>query len=253
MSSILNSIYLDLLMRGRVVKSYSKAVPNEWVEDIHPEGQLLYSKVVSSHDLKIRVHTDLALRDTQNHPIILAAFGRLSQLLESSEELHNAELKDSEVEACILVSDDFPDEFGYYLVNHRDQTAFWLQEVNASDLDMWAYDEDLYRHKLAEQYWRHVTDFPHYCSLSPKVWDQLGALMLLGAVGTHKIWRPDSVDAHNATDQEYSEDSTVPKDAETLARLERLWHQAKEEREADCNKAACNWICGTRCFPITPS
>ncbi|KAG8970765.1 hypothetical protein FRC05_011716 [Tulasnella sp. 425] len=104
-------------------------LPDGWVEDIHPEGQLLYSKVVSSCGLNIRVHTDLPLRSTENHPVILVAFGRLSQLLESSEELHNAQLKDSEVEACILVSDDFPDEFGYYLVNHRDQTTFWLQEV----------------------------------------------------------------------------------------------------------------------------
>ncbi|KAG8949397.1 hypothetical protein FRC04_008632 [Tulasnella sp. 424] len=162
-------------------------LPDEWVEDIHPEGQLLYSKVVSSRNLKIRVHTDLALRNTESHTVILAAFGRLSQLLDSSEELHQAGLEGSEMEACILVSDDFPDEFGYYLVNHRDQTTFWLQEVTASDLDMWAYDEDIYRHKLAEQYWRHVTDFPHYCCLSPKVWDQLGPLMLLGAVGMHKI------------------------------------------------------------------
>ncbi|KAG8964886.1 hypothetical protein FRC05_003542 [Tulasnella sp. 425] len=143
-------------------------IPDEWVEDIHPDGQLLYSTVVSSRDLMIRVHTDVALRDTENHRNILAAFGQLSQLLDSSEELHNAELEDSEVEACILVSDDFPDEFGYYLVNHRDQTTFWLEEIKASDLNMEAYDEDIYRHKLAEQYWRHVTDFPHYCCLSPK-------------------------------------------------------------------------------------
>ncbi|KAG8970770.1 hypothetical protein FRC05_011721 [Tulasnella sp. 425] len=208
-------------------------LPDEWIEDIHPEGQLLYSKVVSSRGLSVRVHTDLPLRSTENHPVILAAFGRLSQLLESSEELHNAQLKDSEVEACILVSDDFPDEFGYYLVNHRDQTTFWLEEVNASDLDMWAYDEDIYRHKLAEQYWRHVTDFPHYCCLSPKVWDQLGPLMLLGAV-----------------DQEYCKDSTTPQDAETFSRLEGFWRQAKAERDADCNKAACNWICARLWYDV---
>ncbi|KAG8970768.1 hypothetical protein FRC05_011719 [Tulasnella sp. 425] len=156
-------------------------LPDEWKEDIHPEGQLLYSKVVSSGDLNIRVHTDLPLRSTENHPVILAAFGRLSQLLESSEELHNAQLKDSEVEACILVSDDFPDEFGYYLVNHRDQTTFWLQEVPASDLDMWAYDEDIYRHKLAEQYWRHSIRNIARIQQLPRTLKRLPALRDFGA------------------------------------------------------------------------
>ncbi|KIO22649.1 hypothetical protein M407DRAFT_27835, partial [Tulasnella calospora MUT 4182] len=156
-------------------------LPDEWVEDVHPEGQLLYSRVLSSRNLKARVHTDLALRNIENHLIIKGATDRLLGSLDSSPELHDAGLVDFDIEACILVREDYPDEFGYYLVNHPDQTVFWLEEVMARDVDMWAYDEDIYRHKLAEQYWRHVTDYPHHCSLSSKVWDQLGPLMLLGA------------------------------------------------------------------------
>ncbi|KAG8934860.1 hypothetical protein FRC01_014026 [Tulasnella sp. 417] len=158
-------------------------LPDSWVEDIHPEGQLLYSCLIPSRDLEIRVHTDLALRKTENHLTIKSAIERLSESLNSSSELHEAGVISSNIEACIIVREDYPDEFGYYLVNHEDQTVFWLEEVMAREVDMWAYDEDIYRHKLAEQYWRHVTDFPHHCSLSSKVWDQLGPLMLLGAVG----------------------------------------------------------------------
>ncbi|KAG9022735.1 hypothetical protein FS837_006177, partial [Tulasnella sp. UAMH 9824] len=157
-------------------------LPDAWVEDVHPEGQLLYSRVLSSGSLSIRVHTDLALRDTENHLVIKSATDRLQDSLDSSSELHEAGLGGSDIEACILVREEFPEEFGYYLVNHQDQTVFWLEEVMARDVDMWAYDEDIYRHKLAEQYWRHITDFPHYCCLSDKVWEQLGPLMLLGAV-----------------------------------------------------------------------
>ncbi|KIO22648.1 hypothetical protein M407DRAFT_27834 [Tulasnella calospora MUT 4182] len=211
-------------------------LPDEWVEDVHPEGQLLYSRVLSSRNLKIRIHTDLALRKTENHLIIKGATDRLLESLDSSPDLHDVGLVDSDIEASILVREDYPDEFGYYLVNHQDQTVFWLEEVMARDVDMWAYDEDIYRHKLAEQYWRHVTDYPHHCSLSSKVWDQLGPLMLLGAV-----------------DQEYCEDSTAPKDAQTLGRLEAFWHQAKDQRDIDVNKAACNWICARLWYDfVTP-
>lgn len=220
-------------------------LPDAWVEDVHPEGQLLYSRDLSSRNLKIRVHTDLALRDTENHLVIKSATDRLQESLDSSSELHDACLEGSDIEACILVREEFPEEFGYYLVNHEDQTVFWLEEVMARDVDMWAYDEDIYRHKLAEQYWRHVTDFPHYCRLSSKVWEQLGPLMLLGAVGTFITLIPLNMDAHETLDQEYCEDSTAPKDAQTLGRLEAFWRQTKDQRDIDVNKAACNWICGS--------
>ncbi|KAG8911305.1 hypothetical protein FRC00_006731, partial [Tulasnella sp. 408] len=145
-------------------------------------------------------------------------------------------LRGSEIEACIIVKESFLQEIGYYLANHRDQTIFWLEDVNPDALDMWGMEADIYQHKLTAQYWRHVIDFPNYCSLPPKVWDQLGPLLLLGTV-----------------DQEYCDDSTAPKDAKTLARLETFWRQTKKEREADCNRAACNWICARLWYDlVTP-
>ncbi|KAG9022802.1 hypothetical protein FS837_006144, partial [Tulasnella sp. UAMH 9824] len=211
-------------------------IPQGWDEDTHPEGQLLYSKIVPSGDLKIRVHTDLALRVKQNHPIIHSAIHRLLNLLDTCSNLHSSGLRGSEIEACIIVKESFLQEIGYYLANHRDQTVFWLEDVNPDALDMWGPEADIYQHKLTAQYWRHVIDFPHYCTLPPKVWDQLGPLLLLGTV-----------------DQEYCDDSTAPKDAKTLARLETFWRQTKKEREADCNRAACNWICARLWYDlVTP-
>ncbi|KAG8970776.1 hypothetical protein FRC05_011727 [Tulasnella sp. 425] len=213
-------------------------IPQGWDEDVHPEGQLLYSKIVSSGDLKIRVHTDLPLRLKQNHPIIHSALNRLVNLLDKCHNLHNSGLRGSEIEACIIVREASPDEFGYYLANHQDQTIFWLEDVDPDALSMSGSSSEaaIYQLRLTTQYWRYVTDFPHYCSLPPKVWDQLGPLLLLGVV-----------------DQEYSEDSTAPKDAQTLARLETFWRQTKQERDADCNKAACNWICARLWYDfVTP-
>ncbi|KIO22637.1 hypothetical protein M407DRAFT_27825 [Tulasnella calospora MUT 4182] len=211
-------------------------IPYGFDEDTHPEGQLLYSKIIPSGDLKIRVHTDLALRFKKNHPIIHNATHRLLNLLDTCSSLHSSGMRGSEIEACIIVSESSQEEFGYYLANHRDQTIFWLEDVNPDALNMWSQDADIYQHKLTAQYWRHVIDFPHHCSLPPKVWDQLSPLLLLGTV-----------------DQEYCDDSTAPKDAQTLARLETFWRQTKKEREADCNRAPCNWICARLWYDlITP-
>ncbi|KAG9017972.1 hypothetical protein FRB90_012797 [Tulasnella sp. 427] len=159
-------------------------LPPGWDEDVHPEGQLLYSTVVPSRDLKIRVHTDLPLRVKENQEIIANARNKLVDLLDACDKLHSSGVRGSDIEACIIVSAANPNEIGYYLANHRAQTVFWLHEVNpVKDLELWSEDEDIYQLKLTAQYWRYVTDFPHHCTLSQRALDQLGPSVLLGAMG----------------------------------------------------------------------
>lgn len=173
----------------------------------------------------------------------------LSRLANECDELHNPQVKDSDIEACIVVQERAPEEFGYYLVNHRDQIIFWLEDIEHQAIQMMdldALDSDILRLKLEALYWRHVTDFPCRCSLSSKVWEQLSPLILVGAVGTLRLhiccWGKIT---DYSSDQEYCDDSTAPKDAATLTRLETFWRQAKKERDNDHTRATCNWICGT--------
>ncbi|KAG8970762.1 hypothetical protein FRC05_011713 [Tulasnella sp. 425] len=222
------------LKRGLCPIVKEHRLPEGWEEDIHPEGQLLYSTVITIRDRHIRVYTDFALRVAENHSLIKRAVEMLSRLANECDELHNPQVKDSDIEACIVVQERAPEEFGYYLVNHRDQIIFWLEDIEHQAIrmmDLDALDSDILRLKLEALYWRHVTDFPCRCSLSSKVWEQLSPLILVGAV-----------------DQEYCDDSTAPKDAATLTRLETFWRQAKKERDNDHTRATCNWICGRLWF-----
>ncbi|KAG8909518.1 hypothetical protein FRC00_009955 [Tulasnella sp. 408] len=207
-----------------------RRIPNGWREDIHPEGLLLYSTVVDVRKRHIRVHTDLALRLSENHSVIARALDMFIKLAHECNELHDSEVEDSDIEACIVVSEKFPDEFGYYLANHQSQTVFWLEDIEQERIDQMrlsALDSDILQLKLETLYWRHVTDFPCHCSLPSEVWEKLSPMILVGAV-----------------DQEYCDESTAPKDAATLARLETFWRQAKKKREVDCARPTCNWICG---------
>ncbi|KAG8945848.1 hypothetical protein FRC00_009920 [Tulasnella sp. 408] len=207
-----------------------RRIPNGWREDIHPEGLLLYSTVVDVRKRHIRVHTDLALRLSENHSVIARALDMFLKLAHECNELHDSEVEDSDIEACIVVSEKFPDEFGYYLANHQSQTVFWLEDIEQERLEQMglsALDSDILQLRLETLYWRHVTDFPFHCSLSSEVWEKLSPLILVGAV-----------------DQEYCDESTAPKDAATLARLEAFWRQAKKKRDVDCARPTCNWICG---------
>lgn len=164
-----------------------RRLPNGWEEDIHPEGLPLYSIVINVRDRRIRVHTDLALRRLENHSVIARALDMFSNLAHDCNELHDSDFEDSDIEACILVSEKFPDEFGYYLANHRSQTIFWLEDVEHDDIVMMglgAVDSDVLQLKLEALYWRHVTDFPCRSSLSSEVWEKLSPMILVGAVGT---------------------------------------------------------------------
>ncbi|KAG8930084.1 hypothetical protein FRC00_001280, partial [Tulasnella sp. 408] len=206
-----------------------RRIPNGWREDIHPEGLLLYSTVVDVRKRHIRVHTDLALRLSENHSVIARALDMFLKLAHECNELHDSEVEDSGIEACIVVSEKFPDEFGYYLANHQSQTVFWLEDIEQERIDQMrlsALDSDILQLKLETLYWRHVTDFPCHCSLPSEVWEKLSPMILVGAV-----------------DQEYCDESTAPKDAATLARLETFWRQAKKKRDVDLARPACNWIC----------
>ncbi|KIO22650.1 hypothetical protein M407DRAFT_27836 [Tulasnella calospora MUT 4182] len=181
-----------------------KLLPDGWEEDIHPEGLLLYSTVLTVRTRRIRVHTDLALRRFENHSIIARALDRFSKLAHDCNELHDSDCEDSDIEACIVVSEKFPDDFGYYLANHRSQTIFWLEDIQHKSVEgmgLSALDSDILQLKLEALYWRHV---------------QL----------------------------EYCDDSTAPKDGATLARLETFWRQAKKQRDQDCTRVTCNWMCG---------
>lgn len=143
--------------------------------------------VINARDRPIRVHTDFALRRAKNHPLIKRAVEVFSELAGECEELHNPEFEDSDIEACIVIRESAPEEFGYYLANHRDQTIFWLEDIEDQEIQamgLYASDSDILRLRLQSQYWRHVTDFPCRCSLSSKVWEQLSPLILVGAVGT---------------------------------------------------------------------
>ncbi|KAG8934859.1 hypothetical protein FRC01_014025 [Tulasnella sp. 417] len=206
-------------------------IPNGWEENIHPEGLPLYSIVINSRNRRIRVHTDLALRRSENHSVISRALDMFSKLAHECNELHDPDFEDSDIEACLVVSEKFPDEFGYYLANHRTQTIFWLEDIEPNGIAMLrlndAVDADILQLKLEVLYWRHVTDFPCHCSLSSEVWEKLSPMILVGAV-----------------DQEYCDDSTAPKDAATLARLETFWRKAKKKRDVDITRPTCNWICG---------
>lgn len=166
----------------------SPSLPDGWKEDISPGGQLVYSKLIESRGCQIRVNTDFALRPTKNHSAINQAVEELSKLANSCDELESdAVFKRDVIEACILVPEHpkTPGEFGYYLVNHQDRVIFWLEDnLDLEDLALEAHDMDVLRLKLEGLYWRHVTDFPCRCSLSPEVWEQLGPLLISGAVGT---------------------------------------------------------------------
>ncbi|KAG8915004.1 hypothetical protein FRC00_008845 [Tulasnella sp. 408] len=164
-----------------------------WVEDVHPEEHLVYSRVLSSRNLEIRVHTDLSMRDMENRTVIKGAVDRLSTLLDSSDEIHAARLENWEVEACILVRDGSQDEFGYYLVNHRDQTVFWLEEVKPRDVDVGTCAEDTY------------------------LWDQRPWRSLI-AVGMPILSNISSINTHETVDQVRDKSPAVVdlKDAQTL-------------------------------------
>ncbi|KAG8902525.1 hypothetical protein FRC01_009557, partial [Tulasnella sp. 417] len=152
------------------------------------------------------------------------------KLANECNELHDPDFEDSAIEACLVVNEEFPDEYGYYLANHRTQTIFWLEDIEHNGIEMMrlndALDADILQLNLEVLYWRHVTDFPCHCSLSPEVWEKLSPMILVGAV-----------------DQEYCDESTAPKDAATLARLETFWRKAKKKRDVDITRPTCNWIC----------
>lgn len=167
-----------------------RRIPDGWREDIHPEGLPLYSTVVDARKRHIRVHTDLPLRLAENHSIIARALEMFSKLARECNELYDSDVEDSDIEACIVVSEKIPDEFGYYLVNHQSQTVFWLEDIEHERIEkmrLSALDSDILQLRLETLYWRHVTDFPCHCSLSSEVWEKLSPMILVGAVGTSML------------------------------------------------------------------
>ncbi|KAG8969433.1 hypothetical protein FRC05_001068 [Tulasnella sp. 425] len=159
-NSLPASVSLDSnLKKGPRPIVQSPSLPDGWEEDVVPNGQLVYSKLIDSRDCHIRVNTDLALSRTKNHSAMNQAIEKLSDLAKICDELQSdAALKRDVIEACILVPEhpETPEEFGYYLVNHRDRIVFWLEDIDLEKLGLKTHDADILRLKLEVLYWRHI-------------------------------------------------------------------------------------------------
>ena len=102
----------------------------DWTPQIHPEGQLYFSKDV---DNSRRYLTLAYLRDK-------VALHEISQLYEFVENSIRNETRDlpEKFEVVLELMSDL-DAWGYYMVDHTSRCIFWLQDFDV----LWAVGEEL--------------------------------------------------------------------------------------------------------------
>ncbi|KAI0788427.1 hypothetical protein C8Q75DRAFT_807648 [Abortiporus biennis] len=126
-------------------------VPAEWIRLVQPEGSFYY------YNRPLRVVTDSDITIFRVYHTIQSGMNRLHDMLSSATNLpHDYEVyisadEDTETAQC-----------SYYLLNHENQTEFWLETISSADLDFPpATSSPHLSYVLQEHYWVHREYFPH--------------------------------------------------------------------------------------------
>ncbi|KAL4258997.1 hypothetical protein AB1N83_007696 [Pleurotus pulmonarius] len=144
------------------------SAPPDWIAYEHPEGALYFR-----HESK-NIFTDASLGTPASNGIDLDPSTELVLDLEETGE-HKGR--------C-----------GYYLVDHRNRSVFWLDEFEKADLPDWNEVPGVttnahIRHELAAQYWFHCELFPHTRIINQELVDELRDMLThaLGDVSTSPL------------------------------------------------------------------
>ncbi|KAI0076092.1 hypothetical protein K474DRAFT_1598760 [Panus rudis PR-1116 ss-1] len=128
----------------------NKTTPPEWIRHIHPEGAPYYVHSI------LHITTDTNIENAEYYNRIGEAISEVGSLLDATG------LKLPQDYEIVLQWDALSCKCDYYMVNHDNQTEFWLSEQHSEDLDIasaasWRHAG----HALTEHYWTHIEYFPH--------------------------------------------------------------------------------------------
>ncbi|KAF4564664.1 hypothetical protein EYR36_002602 [Pleurotus pulmonarius] len=159
------------------------SAPPDWIAYEHPEGALYFR-----HESK-NIFTDASL----GTPAVLDNISQFVDSFTDFVESNGIDLDPStELVLDLEETGEHKGRCGYYLVDHRNRSVFWLDEFEKADLPDWNEVPGVttnahIRHELAAQYWFHCELFPHTRIINQELVDELRDMLTHALGARHRF------------------------------------------------------------------